>query len=104
MYYDDLRVVPPKAVAVETVPAAQLIHQGVALSDVKAEKDGDTIRISRTFMLGGNFFPVDQFPALKHFYRQAATAEDAQIFAQACEAGPRPRNNSCQSGATCVIS
>jgi hypothetical protein len=78
-YYDDLRIAPPKAFAVEAVPAAQSIHQGVAVSEVKAEKVGDTIRISRTFMLGGNFFAVDQFPALKHFYQQAATAEDAQI-------------------------
>ena len=87
-YYDDLRIVAPRAFTVEAVPAAQSIHQGVAVSDVKAEKDGNAIRISRTFMLGGNFFPVDQYPALKHFYQQAATAEDAQISLKRAKSEP----------------
>lgn len=78
-YYDDLRIAPPNGFVIEAVPPPHSLHQGVAISDVKAEKDGQGIRITRTFVLGGYFFPVEQYPALKHFYQQAASAQDAQI-------------------------
>jgi hypothetical protein len=35
------------------------------------------IRFTRAFVLGSNFFPIEQYPALTHFYQQAAAAEDA---------------------------
>jgi hypothetical protein len=78
-YYDDLRIVPPKGFTVEAVPAPYSVHSGIAVNELKAERDANAVHITRTFILGGNFFPTEQYAALKHFYQQAATAEETQF-------------------------
>ncbi len=73
-------------------------------SNVRVGRDGNAIRIARAFMLGGNYFPVEQYAALKNFYQQAVTAEDAQISLLNVQRETlRPYNNSCPSGKTCVL-
>lgn len=77
--YDELHIVASDPLAVEAVPGEQVIDRGLAKFALKASRDGKGIRVTRSLILDGHYFPTQQFTALKSFYQAAGSAGEQQV-------------------------
>jgi len=80
--YDAVRFTPPESFTVETAPAALSIKGSVANVDLKAEKVGRDLQITRKFVLDGNYFPRDGYFGLRDFFQKMALADEGQAILQ----------------------
>ena len=80
--YDAVRITPPESFTVETAPAALSIKGSGANVDLKAEKVGRDLQISRKFVLDGNYFPRDGYFGLRDFFQKMALADEGQAILQ----------------------
>jgi Domain of Unknown Function with PDB structure (DUF3857) len=76
--YDIVRITPPKGFAVEATPAALSIKSGAANFDLKAEKLDRALQITRSFVLGANYFPTDKYWEMRDFFRRVAVGDEGQ--------------------------
>jgi hypothetical protein len=76
---DDFTIALPEGFQLEAVPAAKSRQQGIAKFSLKVEDQNQKIHIQRSIDLNGSYFPVEQYPALKLFYQETASADESQL-------------------------
>ncbi|HEY0704217.1 MAG TPA: DUF3857 domain-containing protein [Candidatus Acidoferrales bacterium] len=79
---DTIKFTAPEGYKFEAVPAAKQVHPGVVSYDIAATQQGATVEVKRTLVLDGLMFPVKNYPALRNFFNQVKTNDDAQIVLQ----------------------
>jgi hypothetical protein len=76
---DELTIALPEGFLPEAVPAAKSRQQGIAKFSLQVENQNQKILVQRSVDLNGSYFPVEQYPALKLFYQETASADEAQL-------------------------
>jgi hypothetical protein len=70
---------------IETVPNANQLNPGVVSYEISARQQGDSVEVKRHLVVNGIWFPVKSYPALRHFFNNVETNDDAQIVFQNSE-------------------
>jgi hypothetical protein len=79
---DTIKFTAPDGYKFEAVPPAKQVHPGVVTYDIAATQQGSTVEVKRTLVLDGFMFPIKAYPALRSFFNQVKTNDDAQIVLQ----------------------
>ncbi|HEY1423673.1 MAG TPA: DUF3858 domain-containing protein, partial [Candidatus Acidoferrum sp.] len=76
---DDFTITLPEGFELEAVPVAKSRQQGIAKFSLKVESQNQKIHVQRSTDLNASYFPAEQYPALKVFYQESASADEAQL-------------------------
>jgi hypothetical protein len=79
---DIVKFTAPDGYKFEAVPAAKQLRPGVLSYDIAATQQGSAVEVKRTLVLDGFMFPIKSYPALRSFFNQVKTNDDAQIVLQ----------------------
>jgi Domain of Unknown Function with PDB structure (DUF3857)/Domain of Unknown Function with PDB structure (DUF3858) len=79
---DTIKFTGPDGYKFEAVPAAKQLRPGVVSYDIAATQQGSTVEVKRTLVLDGFMYPIKAYPALRSFFNQVKTNDDAQIVLQ----------------------
>jgi hypothetical protein len=79
---DTIKFAAPEGYKFEAVPPAKQLRPGVLSYDIAATQQGSTVEVKRSMVFDGFLFPVKAYPALRSFFNQVKTNDDAQIVLQ----------------------
>jgi hypothetical protein len=79
---DTTKFSAPAGYKFEALPAAKQLRPGIMTYDIAATQQGSTVEVKRTLVLDGFMFPIKAYPALRNFFNQVKTNDDAQIVLQ----------------------
>jgi hypothetical protein len=79
---DEVKVRAPAGYKIETVPPAEKINPGRMSYTIVATQDGETIEVKRHMTVDGIIFPVRAYPALRTFFGNVKSGDEAQIVLQ----------------------
>jgi len=82
---DEVKVRPPAGYKVETVPPAQKIEPGRVSYSIATTQEGVVAQMKRRLVIGGILFPVQAYPALRTFFGNVKSNDEAQILFQRSE-------------------
>jgi transglutaminase-like putative cysteine protease len=78
--YDDVTLVLPPGVRIESLPANGKFERGATFYESSAEKQGNTLRLKRTFKMAAYYVPPDRYQALRQFYEQVRAGDEQQAI------------------------
>jgi len=87
--YDDLTLVLPPDLQIESLPGDVILDQGVALYNSSVERQGNSLRLKRTLKMQAYFLPVKNYPALRHFYEEVRASDEQQATLQPAKEAPK---------------
>ncbi len=70
---------------IETVPNANQLKPGAVSYEISATQQGNSVEVKRHLVVSGIMFPVKSYPALRNFFNNVETNDDAQIVFQTSE-------------------
>ncbi len=76
--YEEVRLELPAGMQAESLPVARKADQGAAYYEFSTEKEGDTLRVTRTWRISSYFVKQQQYPILKGFYERVMTGDSQQ--------------------------
>lgn len=79
---DEVKVHPPAGYKIETVPPAEKIEPGRVSYNIVTAQEGEIASVKRHLVIGGIIFPVQAYPALRTFFGNAKSNDEAQILIQ----------------------
>lgn len=69
----------PPDVQVENLPQNEPVKTDFAVCGVQRTVKGNVLELRRDFALGGNSFPLKDYPALKSFFEKVHSADEEQV-------------------------
>jgi transglutaminase-like putative cysteine protease len=76
---DNITVVLPPSLEVESMPTPSMNQLPYAVYSSKPTQQGNTITTLRNMEVGGLVFPVPEYPTLKGFFDKMKTGDDQQV-------------------------
>lgn len=80
LHVDDVTITLPERAQVENTPAPQSLKAGFGSYDVKVEKSGADLHVTRQFRMDGVMFKTEYYPALQQFYGLVRAGDDQQAI------------------------
>lgn len=77
---DEVRIQLPDALQVDTLPSPAQVRLPYAAYGSNFTQGGREIVVTRQLAMGGNIFPVNQYPELRDFYLKARNSDQQQIL------------------------
>ncbi len=84
---DDIKIHCPAGFKIETTPASKVINSGTSMSyQISASPQGDVVEVKRHFVLSDIHFQRDSYPALRSFFGDMKSSDEAQLVLENTEA------------------
>jgi hypothetical protein len=77
---DEVHIQLPEALEVDTLPSPAQVRLPYAAYISNLTRGGHEIVVTRQLAMGGNIFPVKQYPELRDFYLKARNSDQQQIL------------------------
>jgi len=77
--YEDTTIQLADGLEVESLPDSRKSDQGAVFYQLVAKKEGRSIRVNRTYRIGGHSFLVQQYPALREFFNRVMAGDTQQV-------------------------
>jgi hypothetical protein len=84
---DDIKIHCPAGFKIESAPSSKLLNSGTSLSyQISASPQGDVVEVKRHFVLSDIHFQRDSYPALRSFFGDMKSSDEAQLVLENAEA------------------
>jgi hypothetical protein len=77
--YEDLVLHVPPGSQVSLTPVSVFRSGDLTMYELSAHKEGEAIRITRTFRMVAHYFSVERYPAIRMLYQKVQEGDDQQI-------------------------
>lgn len=85
--YEDVKVVLPPGMQMESLPAASKVDRGATVYQSSAEKQGSVLQLKRTLKMAAYYVAPERYPVLRQFYEQVRAGDEQQVV---LKSGPAP--------------
>jgi transglutaminase-like putative cysteine protease len=85
--YEDVRVVLPPGMQMESLPGASKVDRGATIYQSTAEKQGNVLQLKRTLKMAAYYVAAERYPVLRQFYEQVRAGDEQQAV---LKSGPPP--------------
>ena len=75
---DNLNIELPAGYKIESIPTNQAVSEPFADYKTMAQPIGTKLNLQRALVIGGIFFPIDRYPALKEFFNKVQAGDEQQ--------------------------
>jgi hypothetical protein len=80
---DDLKIQGPRGFKIETIPGKKVIDPGTSVSyEIAPAQQGDGVEVKRHFVLKQIHFSKESYPALRAFFNNVKSIDEAQLVLQ----------------------
>jgi hypothetical protein len=83
---DDFKIHAPAGFKIETIPSKKVINPGTSMSyEISPAQQGEGAEVKRHFILSEIHFPRDSYSALRSFFNNVKSNDEAQLVLQNAE-------------------